>query len=88
MNNYFINTENPKELYSRYAKVYEQAAVISDDSHERIKQYLDNEDLLEKLADEFRSMEDGTETTFAELQISGSEYGIMEDDIIHVRKEI
>jgi hypothetical protein len=88
MNNYFINTENPKELYSRYAKVYEQAAVISDDAHERIKQYLDNEDLLEKLADEFRSMEDGSEATFAELQISGSEYGIMSDDIIHVRKEI
>lgn len=77
---------DPSNLYRQYAKINEQAAVVSDDPRERIAQYLDNDDFLEKLAVVLRGMDDGDESTLQELQISPKDFGILEDDIIHVKK--
>lgn len=65
--------------------VNEQAAVISDNPNDRLKQYLDNEDLLEKLSAILADLEDGEQSTHIDLQISGKDYGILDDDILHVK---
>ena len=73
------------DKYMKYDAINEQTAVISEDPKERLKQYLDNEDFLEKLSAVLVDLEDGYETTHVDLQISGKDYGILSDDIIHIR---
>lgn len=80
IDNYF------KSLAANYGAVNEQAAVLSSDLKERIKEYLDNDDLLEKMAVLLKDLEPGTETTFKELNISKEEYGIRADDTIKVKR--
>jgi hypothetical protein len=49
-----------QDFYNNYqGAVNEQAAVISDDLNERLKGYLENDQLLAKLAEYFNSYEDG-----------------------------
>ena len=82
---------NEDILYKQYAKskyITEQIAVISNDMNTRLKQYLSNDQLIEKLSLVLRELNDGEEKTITQLQISGKDYGIMEDDIVHVKADL
>jgi hypothetical protein len=79
---YYLN-----EIASRYARLDEQSAVLSDDSNIRLAQYLDNEDLLEKLASKLRDIETGVKTNFEDLGIKASDYGFREGDTIDILKK-
>jgi hypothetical protein len=79
---YYLN-----EIASRYTRLYEQSAVLSDDSNIRLAQYLDNEDLLEKLASKLRDIETGVKTNFEDLGINASDYGFREGDTIDILKK-
>jgi hypothetical protein len=72
------------EIYKKYYNLNEQA-VISDDMDERLKGYLNNEDLLEVLSGIFKGLEDGEETNSIELQLSNKEYGMLDGDVLHVK---
>jgi hypothetical protein len=73
------NIENYKNT-----KINEQTAVISKDYDERLKGYLDDEDLLEVLSDAFKALDHGEITTTSELDIDAKSYGILDGDVIHV----
>lgn len=74
------------DIYMKHIlPINEQSAVISDDMNDRLRDYLDNEDFLEKLSVIFRELDNGETTTLTELQISGKEYGILDNDIIHIK---
>ncbi len=65
-------------------KINEQAAVISDDYDERLKDYLGDEDLLEVLSDALKTLEHGETTTTKELAIDTKSYGVLDGDVIHI----
>ena len=73
----YMNIKN----YGNY--VYESAAVLSDDLDPRLKQYLEEDSLIEYLADKFPAFEDGE--TYELTELPKSEYGIREEDQIWVK---
>lgn len=76
--------DNNQNLAAKYS-INEQHAYTADDPKERIQQYLDDDDFLTKLSVVFRDLEDDSTATLTELQISGKEFGVAEEDIIHVK---
>jgi hypothetical protein len=82
---------NEDILYKQYANVKyltEQIAVVSDDMNVRLKQYLSNEKLLEKLAQVFKQLQNGEISTLKQLQISPSDFDILTDDVINVKCDL
>lgn len=73
-------------LSSKYYRVNEQSAVLSNDPNERLKQYLDDDDLLEKLASKIKTMEVGEKSTFKELGIDSDTYGFRKGDELTVKR--
>lgn len=72
-----------QDFYRNYNGVLlEQAAVISDDLNERLKGYLDNDQLLTKLGEIFNSYEDG-EYELSDLDKTA--FGIVGDDRLFVK---
>jgi hypothetical protein len=70
-----------------YQMLNERGATVSDDFNVRLKQYLDNEDLLEELSGKFALLEDDESTTSIDMMIDTKEYGFIGDDILHVRAD-
>jgi len=73
----YMNIKN----YGNY--IVESSAVLSDELDPRLKQYLEEDSLVEYLAEKFPSFEDGE--TYELTELPKSEYGIREDDQIWVK---
>lgn len=72
-----------QDFYNNYqGAVNEQAAVISDDLNERLKGYLENDQLLAKLAEYFNSYEDGE---YELTDLDKTAFGIVGDDRLFVK---
>lgn len=71
------------DLHKKYLKE-QVSATISDDPKERIVNYLENEDLLEKIAALASELDDNT---MHELQLDAKEYGITEGDILYLQAD-
>jgi hypothetical protein len=65
--------------------INEQTAVISDDMQDRLRDYLNDDDFIEKLSSKLKNLEDGDITNILDLKISPKEFGILEDDVINIR---
>lgn len=66
------------------SRAINEQAVISKDYDERLKGYLENEDLLEVLSGALEPLENGSTTTTRELAIESKTYGILDSDVIHI----
>jgi hypothetical protein len=77
-----LETRNYSQFYHNYMRLLEQSAVLSDDLNARIKQYLDNADLLKNLATILDSYESG-EHQLASLD--NAKFGINPDDLLFVK---
>ena len=72
-----------QDFYKNYqGAVNEQAAVISEDLNERLKGYLENDQLLAKLAEYFNSYEDGE---YELTDLDKTAFGIVGDDRLFVK---
>jgi hypothetical protein len=72
-----------QDFYNNYqGAVNEQAAVISEDLNERLKGYLENDQLLAKLAEYFNSYEDGE---YELTDLDKTAFGIVGDDRLFVK---
>ena len=77
---------NLNDIYRNYgSRIVEQAATLSGDADARLKQYLEDDELIEYLAGELDGLEAGTDV---ELEISNEEYGIAPDDKIYARLNV
>lgn len=71
-------------LHENY--VAEQAMSISNDPKERIKNYLENEDLLEEIADYAANLDDDDE--IHEIQLKDKNFDILSDDKIFIQADL
>ena len=74
---------NLNDIYRNYgSRIVEQAATLSADADARLKQYLEDDELIEYLAGEFAGLEAGADV---ELEINNADYGIAPEDKIYAR---
>jgi hypothetical protein len=79
----FLKREH-NSFYQNYgSKIFEQGpAVLSDDLNARLKGYLDNDELLKKLAESLSKFDDGE---YELSDINKSEFGIKDEDRLFVK---
>lgn len=74
---------NLNDIYRNYgSRIVEQAATLSADADARLKQYLEDDELIEYLASELSGLEAGADV---ELEINNADYGIAPEDKIYAR---
>jgi hypothetical protein len=74
---------NLNDIYRNYgSRIVEQAATLSADADARLKQYLEDDELIEYIAGELAGLEAGADV---ELEINNADYGIAPEDKIYAR---
>jgi hypothetical protein len=77
-----LENNSYSQVYRNYMNMFEQSAVLSDDLNTKLKQYLDNDELLKKLASILNSYESGD---YQLSSIDNEEFGIKSDDLLFVK---